>query len=487
MRPTIRPDAPRPVQPRPDDPRRDGEPLNPKLTDKQKLEQLRKISANYPKWDAAKYDRAISGTFDAAIKGNDEYFAVINAGAIQNRPVVMLIGSGSDPATRHVIENSLKDARSKNGREAIYAFVDLDKVDPNSQIGRYASENMAKKGQEPPFTMVFGMSRSGDKTNPVKAEAPAYYSMGAPDTRGINEGISRAKLNMVGQFTALRDQINKQNPKPDQVAPKPEQPGTRGGVPDTSSIDKRIQEAIAMSLVQAQRQTDKEKAYAFLKQAVDLADGTKNPLLQAATRTEMGISCLKWGFKETGYKWIMEGAAKNPSFYNDQQNQDFKARLADAGVPPSAVNYMMENGKRDPNWYTKDKDAGKKVEAAEIAKPIQPGYPSGFDKPVFPVQPSLPPGFEKPALPAQPALPSGFDKPVLPVKPAVPSGFDKPVLPGYPSGFDKPVFPVQPTIEPKPALPKTVIEPSVVVAPIPRIDLKPQPNGTTAKPSPFRR
>ncbi len=421
------------------DPRRDSEPLYPKLTEKQKLEQLKRISANYPKWDAAKYDRAISGTFDTTVKGNEDYFGLINAAARQNKPVVMLIGSASDPATRHVIENSLKDARSKNGRDTVYAFVDLDKVDRNSQVGKYAFENMAKNGNEPPFTMVFGMSRSGDANNPVKAEAPSYYSMGAPDLRGINEGLSRARLNMVGQFTNLRpDQIPRPNPRPDQLGPKPdstnpEQPYPR---PDMNAIEKRTQEAIAMSLVQAQRQTDTEKAYGFFKQAVDMADSTKNPLLQAATRTELGLACMKWGHKETGYKWIMEGAAKNPAFYNDQTNKDFKARLVEAGVPPSAVNYMMENGKRDPNWYTKDKEAGKKVEAAEKAA-------------------------QQPFQQEQRSTPWNFEIPTS----------------------------AQPSIEQKPPVVPNPIFPKPVIAPKPIIDAKPQMNnlGGHIMPSPFKR
>ena len=325
------------------------------------MERFRNQVKNYPQWDAARYQRAVGGTFDAVVNNNDDYMAVVNAAASQNKPVVMLIGSGSDPASRHVIENSMKEAKSRNGRDAVYAFVDLDRVDKNSSIGRYALENMPRQGQEPPFTMVFGMSR-GDARNPVRADAPTYYTMGPPETAAVNEAVSRLKLQMTGQFSNL--------PRPDQL-PNPTTRPDAPVQPDTRAVDQRTQESIAMALIQAQRTGDKESSYKLYKQAVDLADGSKNPLLQAATRTELGIACLNWGHKETGYKWIMEGASKNPDFFNDQKNQQFKERLTQAGVPAASINMMIENGKRDPIWHTKDRDAGKKVEAA-AATPVAP-------------------------------------------------------------------------------------------------------------------
>jgi hypothetical protein len=205
---------------------------------------------------------------------------------------------------------------------------------------------------------------------------------------------------MSGQFTDFRPEQTK----------KPEPPSTR---PDANSNDKRVQEAIAMSLVQAQRQTDKEKAYNFFKEAIDIADSTKNPLLQSATRTELGIACLNWGFKETGYKWIMEGASKNPDFYNDQKNQAFKARLTEAGVPAASLNLIMQNGQRDPLWFTKDKDAGKKVEAASTAPIVNPQLnPNPFNIPVDvrPVAPNPTPFRPTPFTPA--IVPAKPDSPV---------------------------------------------------------------------------
>lgn len=307
----------------------------PRLTDKQRLEQFRRQLQTYPQWDANRQQRALVGAFDRGVSNNDDYMSTIYDAASQNKPVVMFIGSTKDSASRYLIENSLKEARARNGRDAVYAFVDVDKVDRNSAIGKYIFENMPRKGQEPPFTMVFGMSR-GDANNPVKADPPSFYKSGPLDVFAVNEAVSREKLNMNGRGLA--------------------------------QIDPRVQEAFALALVQAQRQTDKETAYNSYKRAVDIADNAKNPLLQSVARTELGLACVNWGFAETGYKWIMEGASKNADCYNNQKNQAFRERLKQAGVPQAAVDLLIARGQADPNWHQKDKDAGKIIEAAAKMK-----------------------------------------------------------------------------------------------------------------------
>lgn len=384
------------MNPRPDAPR-PADPTQPMLSDKQRLERFRNQVRNYPQWDAARYQNAVAGTFDKLITGNNEYMNTIYDAAAQNKPVVMFIGSGSDPATRHMIENSLKEARRQNGRDAVYAFVDLDRVDKNSAIGKYASENMPRRGQEPPFTMIFGVSR-GDASTPLKADSPSFYRTGPVDQLSVNEAVSRVKLEMNGRFNMPRPQEQTQPvprpqdqtrpvPRPqDQTTPRPELTPR----PDTNlrNVDARIQESFAMSLTHAQRLTDKQAAYNSYKQAVDIADSVKNPAMQSAARVELGLACIKWGFPETGFKWIMEGGAKNPAIYDNRQNQPFKERLKQAGLPDMAVDTLILQGQRDPLWHTKDKDAGKKMEALLSVRPTPTVVP---DKPsnTTPVQPAV--------------------------------------------------------------------------------------------------
>lgn len=381
------PVRPRP-QPRPDvSPRPDATPRpDPAISDKQRLDQFRLQVQNYPQWDATRYQNAVAGTFDRLVTNNSDYMTALNDAASQNKPVVMLIGKGSDAASRHVIENSMKQAHARNGRDAVYVFVDMDRVDKNSAIGKYAFENMPRKGQEPPFTMVFGLSR-GDASNPVRADGPSYYKMGQVDTGSISEAVSRLKLQMEGRFNNLPiprpDVPVNPQPRPDQIYPNPNQ------------LDPRVQEAFVKSLMQAQQQPDKETAYKSYKQAVDIADSARSPLLQSAARVELGLACIRWGFKETGFKWIMEGGAKNQDLYNEQKNAPFRDRLTQSGIPKQAVDLLIQNGKRDPNWYVTNREAGKIIEAAcnvpdtrVIPQPVQP-VPPAID-PLRP-RPNVPP------------------------------------------------------------------------------------------------
>lgn len=349
------------------------------MNDKQRLEQFRLQTRNYPQWDAAKYQRSVSNTFDRVVTNNSEYMSAMYDAASQNKPIVMMLGKGSDAASRHIIENSLKDSRGRNGRDAVYVFVDLDRVDPNSAIGKYAFENMPRKGQEPPFTMVFGMSR-GDSTNPIRADQPSFYRMGPVDQISINEAVSRLKLQMTGRFNIARPT--------DQVGPAPDSnPGPR---PDANPVDPRIQEAFTLALVQAQRQNDKQAAYNHYKQAVDLADSVRNPSLQSAARVELGLSCLNWGFSETGLKWIMEGGSKNPALYDNRQNQPFKTRLRQGGMPERAIDLLIQQGQKDPNWYLKDREAGQKIETAMRASAPPSVVPDKQAMPGLDGQPILP-------------------------------------------------------------------------------------------------
>lgn len=343
------------------------------LSDKQRLDRFRAQLRNYPQWDAARYQSAIAGTFDRLVTGNSDYMSTIYDAAAQNKPVVMLIGSGSDPATRHMIENSLKEARRQNGRDAVYAFVDLDRVDKNSAMGKYATENMPRKGQEPPFTMVFGISH-GDANTPLKADAPSFYRMGPVDQLSVNEAVSRLKLDMSGRFNMPRpqDQTQPVLPRPQE---KPQAAPRTDARPALLNVDAKTQEAFASSLMQAQRLTDKQSAYNSYKQAIDIADKLNNPAMQSAARVELGLACIKWGFPETGFKWIMEGGAKNSAIYDNRHNQPFRDRLKQGGLPDMAIDTLILQGQRDPFWHMKDQNAGKKMETMLNSRPAPQALP----------------------------------------------------------------------------------------------------------------
>jgi hypothetical protein len=354
-RPRPNPDVNPNPRPRPDTDTNPRPDTDYTVNDKQRLEQFRRQTQNYPQWDASRYQAAVNGAFNRVINNNNDYMSAMYEAASQNKPVVMLIGRGSDPASRQVIENSMRQARARSGNDALCVFVDMDRVDRNSSIGKYAFENMPRKGQEPPFTMVYGLSR-GDGSCPVKADSPSFYRMGPVDGNGIAEAVSRLKFQMTGRF--------------DRSLPRPDLPPAQ---PDNlSKIDPRAQEAFTRALVQAQAQTDKETAYKSYKQAIDIADSARSPLLQAAARVELGLACINWGFKETGFKWIMEAGLKNPDLFNNQKNEPFRNRLSQAGIPRNVSDVIIGNGARDPEWYIKFKDAGKVLESMMSRTQSQP-------------------------------------------------------------------------------------------------------------------
>ncbi len=394
-----------PVRPRPDlnprpidnvpRPRRDEEDtLNPMIRARKRLEQLRKETQNYPQWDAARYQRSVANTFNRTVNDNNDYMNSLHDAASQNKPVVMLIGRSSDPATRHVIENSMKETHNKTGNDAVYVFVDMDRVDKNSAIGKYAFENMPRKGQEPPFTMVFGLSK-GDASNPVRADGPSFYGMGPVDQKGVAEAVSRLKLQMNRRFDLPRPQDQQSNPFPKPDVPAPFKPG-----------DPKATEACVMALQQAQQQKEAKDSYQFYKQAISIADSTADPRLQSATRVELGLACLNWGFGETGFKWIMEGMAKNPDTFDNQKNQGLKDRVAQSGVPQLVLEEMISKGKQDPYWWEKDKESGKKFDSIWKSTK-QPQYvPAPIVRPQ--VQPQIQPQVDRHVDPNPHLMPSPF-------------------------------------------------------------------------------
>jgi hypothetical protein len=351
-----------------------------RLREKLALDECKRRAQNYPQWDAARYQSAVGGTFDGVVLSNSDYSAALLDAASQNKPVVMLIGKSSEAATRQVVENSLKEAHSRCGKDAVFVFVDMDRVERSSSMGKYAFENMPRKGQEPPFLMIFGLAR-GENANSVKAEALKYHHMGEADSAAIAKNVSSLKQEMNGRFNLPRPESKfsdqQKNLKP-------------------FADEKKMQEEFAKSLLQARQEPDKESAFKLFQKAVDIADAAKSPRLQAVSRVELGLACMSWGFRETGFKWILEGASKNPELYDERKNAAFKERLTQAGVPPQALELLLRNGKENPNWWIKDPNSGKLIDdAAKSGSQVKPSA-------IFPPPLQLIPQADKPHIKPSP-------------------------------------------------------------------------------------
>lgn len=136
----------------------------------------------------------------------------------QKKPVVMTFYRSGDPGSGEHL-NAIALAKHQSNGAAEFMCVDLDKVDPNSAIGKYAHEKIAGK-YKTPLTMVFTQGK-GDEKTPVVPNKPGYYKQGNIDESSFAQlmnGIGKAvdEQNKIGEFK-LPGAGRANGPKPDQL------------------------------------------------------------------------------------------------------------------------------------------------------------------------------------------------------------------------------------------------------------------------------
>lgn len=162
-------------------------------------------------------------------------------------------------------------------------------------------------------------------------------------------------------------------PPPSSAQLRPEQ------MPSFNHADDRTTKSVNDLLNQAQAQGNRTQAAGLYMQAIQWANNAGDPALQAVSKVEYGLANMNWGFTQEGFKWLLEAGSNNPTLYNPQTNQSFLKRLAQAGMPQSAVDLLMSNGQKDAAWYAKDPDATKKLDSA-MTGPVSVA-PIGTDGP----------------------------------------------------------------------------------------------------------
>lgn len=175
--------------------------------------------------------------------------------------------------------------------------------------------------------------------------------------------------------------------KPDQVNPNldPPLPGQAGGW---------MKEQITVALRNARQDRDFNSAFNTYKQAVDMADRSRDPVMQATTRVETALALMSVGKTENGFAWLLDAGSKNPGLYDSRVNKGYIDRLSSAGMPKPIIDVIMANGARDPHWHLVDKQAAKNLDAMlrpAPAPPKQEVAPPVPYQPLQPVQPFLPP------------------------------------------------------------------------------------------------
>ena len=226
------------------------------------------------------------------------------------------------------------------------------------------------------------------------AQDPTWYTKDADATKKLDQAmVGPAFVAPQGTEGPARrpgaDPYAPPTTKPDQVNPNldPPAPGQSGGW---------IREQITGALRTASQERDFNTAFGIYKQAVDMADRSRDPSMQATTRVETGLALMSKGNLETGFKWLLDAGSKNPALYDSRNNKAYVDRLASAGMPKSVIDVLMANGQRDPHWHMVDRDAAKKLE--QMLRPPAPApAPKPDLVPQLPFQPIAPPLETKPA------------------------------------------------------------------------------------------
>lgn len=245
-----------------------------------------------------------------------------------------------------------------------------------------AVEMLMQKGQDP-----FWYLKDSDAAKKLDA------AMTGPIFVAPADGAQSAP----GQNT---DYLAPPKDRPDQINPQLDPPPRPGS-------NTWMSQQVKVALETASQEKNWQNAFGVYKQAVDMADRSRDVSLQAYTRVETGLALMKWGNVEMGYKWILDAGVKNPSIYDSRSNQGFVERLNSAGIPKPAVEMLLSNGQRDPKWGVKDPDAAKRLESV-TRNPQQQSRPT-----------VLPPGDDRRPPEYRPSFPTGLPFPGSDSKPSV--------------------------------------------------------------------
>lgn len=159
-------------------------------------------------------------SYDDAVKSNFEFThdnaqQAMNKAAREGKPLVMVFGGSQLPHTQQLLEGGVASMKQK---DAVYMYVDVDKVDPNSQLGQLAASKV--KPYNIAYTMVAGVSPDGSGKPVLDSPSLITPGMLGDTVNSVHQYIDYAGNNMRGRkFNVPEDSIT---PKPpDQLTPKP--------------------------------------------------------------------------------------------------------------------------------------------------------------------------------------------------------------------------------------------------------------------------
>jgi hypothetical protein len=309
------------------------------------------------------------------ITDSNNYRENLWTAAEQQKPIVMVFGRSGDPNNGAVLD-AVARAKEKANGSAEFMYVDLNKVDPNSAIGRYARDYIGTQ-YGTPLTMVF-TQKQGEGNTPVIPERPLHWQRGGYiDENALTSGISQAV------------EIQKQRDIKTGREKKPDVPPESDTTPPDKPKPKTAQDVLAESVKPWKDQKlDElfkgvlpEKRAEMCKDAIELADKQNNPKLSAQVRAMVGLASIGWGAEADkvdnkdlaerhylrGSEYIMSAGVYNPEIY---KYPGFQAALKDSKLPGNAANFLIAKGVADAGrpadqkpWFFPSADEAKKPNA----------------------------------------------------------------------------------------------------------------------------
>jgi hypothetical protein len=269
-------------------------------------------------------------------------------------------------------------AKQAAGDKAEFMYVDLNTVDKNSPIGKYA-EYIARPPYGTPMTMVFTQRQNdpakGETANtPVIPEPPLHWRVGSPiDESGLAAAIDRAKAiqESYGPIKTGRET------KPDTLPETDEKPEPKPPTDRTEPTQKELYDA-AMQPWKEQKANElfervpPEKREQVIRDLIKQVDATGDGDFKAHMRAVVGLASIHWGTeadkagrKEDAMAHYMRGCeflmnageqlkdAKDPSkgFVNLYRYDGFQQALRKSGLPGGAADFLIERGNNNPTWF----------------------------------------------------------------------------------------------------------------------------------------
>lgn len=304
-------------------------------------------------WLPEEYEQAIQNTFDFT---QESYNEALYTAARLGLPVVAVFGSIATVDTRKMITELIPKAQQSGSNNAIYLYIDLDKIDPQSPVGVYVN-NSSLRSEQVVFTSTFAM-HPGPNGEPTPDSAlmtawggrddiaqllPEYIGYGCEHMRqhlgnfrvplecpaeAEDETLKwRAQVfeNASSDLTTIRKELE-QAAKSKTLVMAEQHYHQAMAKADGAASSAFNNQKILLDLIREEeaKPVQDESLLSSLAQEEQLLRDLQNA--RSFTRANLGLACMGYGFYEVGARWLVEAAKRDTSMLDDQRFLSVLAR-----------------------------------------------------------------------------------------------------------------------------------------------------------------